>query len=394
MVLLEKQGRCSQKLRNTAVGNLAQVTQSVGQNMTDISNIGGKKSPSPSSKVFDDLCITKVVGLRNFQSFSALQVPKIVSNLAQNLPAGILPPRKDRGSSLPPSALPRPPRSLKPPRKIEYGRLGPETPPPDLKKRSQTPPTPTNPPIDFEKQFEMKTSSLKRQNFPNREFSPAKNYMEMKESLKFNKPQDYNMMKHRNYGAIYSAKQDSKFGFKPTDFSKPEYTSTRSYQRLDDSRKASLLPNPRKVSPMPLSSDTADKLTGKNSRDSLNSANSSGSNTSTTTTPIRSSPCHGKSDSNSSASITYHNIRSQYSPGSGTSILLPTPVNKPSFITSAKNKFQSHQIQSNKSSSLPSSSILHAKASASSLPPAKPMDVKSQRGHSLARGENKYRIQF
>lgn len=51
MVLLEKQGRCSQKLRNTTVGNLAQVTQSVGQNMTDISNIGGKKSPSPSSKV-------------------------------------------------------------------------------------------------------------------------------------------------------------------------------------------------------------------------------------------------------------------------------------------------------------------------------------------------------
>lgn len=53
MVLLEKQGRCSQKLRNTSVvGNLAQVTQSVGQNMTDISNIGGgKKSPSPTSKV-------------------------------------------------------------------------------------------------------------------------------------------------------------------------------------------------------------------------------------------------------------------------------------------------------------------------------------------------------
>lgn len=41
IVLLEKQGRCSQKLRNNVTGNLAQVTQTVGQNMTDISNIGG-----------------------------------------------------------------------------------------------------------------------------------------------------------------------------------------------------------------------------------------------------------------------------------------------------------------------------------------------------------------
>lgn len=39
-MLLEKQGRCSQKLRNNATGNLAQVTHTVGQNMTDISNIG------------------------------------------------------------------------------------------------------------------------------------------------------------------------------------------------------------------------------------------------------------------------------------------------------------------------------------------------------------------
>ena len=40
MVLLEKQGRCSQKIRNNTMGNLAQVSHSVGQNMTDISNIG------------------------------------------------------------------------------------------------------------------------------------------------------------------------------------------------------------------------------------------------------------------------------------------------------------------------------------------------------------------
>ncbi|KFB51758.1 hypothetical protein ZHAS_00019852 [Anopheles sinensis] len=46
MVLLEKQGRCSQKLRggsgssSATLGNLAHVSQAVGQNMTDISNIG------------------------------------------------------------------------------------------------------------------------------------------------------------------------------------------------------------------------------------------------------------------------------------------------------------------------------------------------------------------
>lgn len=326
-----------------------------------------------------------------------------MSSLAQNLPAGILPPRNDRGSSLPPSALPRPPRSLKPPRKIEYGRLGP-SPDPDLKKRSQTPPTPTNAPTDFQKQFELKTSSLKRSDYTKREFSPAKNYME--DSIKLVKAQDYDMLKRRNYGAIYSAKQDAKFGFKQIDFSKPDYTSTRNYQRLEEPRKNSLIPNARKISPMPInmSSNPIDKsIIAKNSRDSLNSANSSGSaqsNLSSTPTPIRQSPCHTKSESNSSSSITYHNVRSQYSPSSGTTILMQPPSGKQqsnsSFITAAKNKFQ-NQIQPNKSTSLPSSSILHAKASAASLPPTKPLDAnvnKNQRGHSLARGENKYRIQF
>lgn len=44
IVLLEKQGRSSQKLRS----NLAQVSSTIGQNMSDISNIG---QPSGSSKV-------------------------------------------------------------------------------------------------------------------------------------------------------------------------------------------------------------------------------------------------------------------------------------------------------------------------------------------------------
>lgn len=46
IVLLEKQGRCSQKLRSSnAMGNLAQVSNMVkGQNTTDISNISNNNS--------------------------------------------------------------------------------------------------------------------------------------------------------------------------------------------------------------------------------------------------------------------------------------------------------------------------------------------------------------
>lgn len=40
IVLLEKQGRSSQKLRS----NLAQVSSTIGQNMNDISNIGNQET--------------------------------------------------------------------------------------------------------------------------------------------------------------------------------------------------------------------------------------------------------------------------------------------------------------------------------------------------------------
>ena len=48
IVLLEKQGRSSQKLRT----NLAQISSTIGHNMTDISNIG---QSSGSSKVSSTL---------------------------------------------------------------------------------------------------------------------------------------------------------------------------------------------------------------------------------------------------------------------------------------------------------------------------------------------------
>lgn len=51
-ILLEKQGLCSQKLRNNLTGNLAQVTHTVGQNMTDISNIDNSTLIKVERKIF------------------------------------------------------------------------------------------------------------------------------------------------------------------------------------------------------------------------------------------------------------------------------------------------------------------------------------------------------
>lgn len=55
IILLEKQGRSSQKIRNNGMGNLAQVSQSVGQNMTDISHIGTTPNKVSNSLPFSPL---------------------------------------------------------------------------------------------------------------------------------------------------------------------------------------------------------------------------------------------------------------------------------------------------------------------------------------------------
>ncbi|KAJ6641446.1 hypothetical protein Bhyg_06385, partial [Pseudolycoriella hygida] len=256
IVLLEKQGRCSQKLRSNATGNLAQVTHTVGQNMTDISNIGNPL------------------------------VPKIVTNITQNLSNikqnGILPPRlKERSGSLPPSALPRPPRSIKPPRKIDYDRLS-DT---ELKCRAQTPPKSSNP---NQSKYDMKSNTMKRNEIARRDYSPGKSFLDVKDTLAFPKP-DFSL-KRKEYGS----------------FSKPEFTSTKNYQRLEDSPKAmkanqdaaykrSLLPSSRNKY------STGTNNSAKNSRDSLNSSES---NNSTNSNP-RSSPVHIKTDS-STSNNTYH----------------------------------------------------------------------------------------
>lgn len=161
-----------------------------------------------------------------------------------------------RGTSLPPSALPRPPRSLKPPRKIEYDRLS-----DSLKARSQTPPSAQQP------LFEVKAATLKRNEFPRR---AGKSY-EMKEILNF--PNSHFSLKRKDYGTIQNKSE--------TEFSKPEHTSTKYYQRLEDSPKMnksanessgfkrSLLPSVRKYSPA-----TVEPAKQNQQRDSMNSSES------------------------------------------------------------------------------------------------------------------------
>lgn len=321
----------------------------------------------------------------------------------------MLPPRlKERGGSLPPSALPRPPRSLKPPRKIDYDRLSDA----DLKARAQTPPKlPPSPTISSSStvttastssqpnqqqspsphnKYDIKSSTLKRNEFGRREFSPSKNYMEMKDSLTFPKP-DFSL-KRKDYGSMSK-----------TEFSKPDYTSTKNYHRLEESPKPtrtgvintaataqdsnsfkrSLLPSARKYSPAPTQSAANSIALPKSSRDSLNSSESNNSSNSNQ----RSSPMHVKTDSNMSTtnqatSGSYHNSHSRTPP----KYIPLSPQEKNLLATRQQNSQRQLQgIQGHKASLPPSSA---------SLPP-KPVDTKNaRRGASLTRGENRYRIQF
>lgn len=271
--------------------------------------------------------------------------------------------KDNRGTSLPPSALPRPAR-LKPPRKIDYDRLS------DLsnKARSQTPPKLSQSSMAFE----MKAATMKRNDFSCRDYrtSPAKNYVEMKEMLNF--PNPHFSLKRKDYGSMNKS-----------EFSKPEHTSTKYYQRLEESPKMnksssnnggggvgggsvgggggngggssggsgggnsangfkrSLLPSARKYSPA-----NACNPNKQHSRDSLNSSESNHSMNSNR----RQSPIHLKIDVHNASNPSYHHQH----------INSRTPPHLPPQDT------KNH-----------------------SLPP-KP----GQRGGSVTRGENRYKIQF
>lgn len=189
--------------------------------------------------------------------------------------------------SLPPRALPRPARSLKPPRKVEYDRLSDS----QLKAHSQTPPKIITP-----SSYDIRTSSLKRDDFPKCKFSSSSTYMEMKQALGF--PKSPFSLKPRDYGSMNK-----------NEFSKPDYTSKKNYSRLEGSPRAktimpetsgfkrSLLPTVRKYSQSIYPAT-------KSSRESLNSSesnNSSNMNMRRSPNP-NPNPNHAKGESSTSGS--------------------------------------------------------------------------------------------
>lgn len=295
----------------------------------------------------------------SFYSFSfpnSKQDVKSYANLGQNSAYQLSGRLKDnRGTSLPPSALPRPARSLKPPRKIEYDRLSDSS----NKARSQTPPK-----MSQSSPFDMKAATMKRNEYSRRDFtSPAKNYVEMKEMLNF--PNPHFSLKRKDYGSMNKS-----------EFSKPEHTSTKYYQRLEESPKAnkqsdssnggnsggsgnsvsaggfkrSLLPSARKYSPA-----AACNSNKQHSRDSLNSSESNHSVNSN----LRQSPIHLKVDVHNTSNASFH-----------------------------------HQHQHINSRTPPKYMSLAPQDKTASLPP-KPIDNRNgRRGSSVTRGENRYKIQF
>lgn len=273
---------------------------------------------------------------------------KSFANLGQNAAFQMSARIKDnRGTSLPPSALPRPARSLKPPRKIDYDRLSDSS----NKARSQTPPT-----MSQSSPFDMKAATMKRNEYSRRDYTPpTKNYVEMKEMLNF--PNPHFSLKRKDYGSM--SKSESR-----PEFSKPEHTSTKYYQRLEESPKLnknadgggfkrSLLPSARKYSPAAASNSNK-----PHSRDSLNSSESNHSANSN----LRQSPIHLKVDvHNASNGLFHHPHLNSRTPPKYMSL---APQDKAAFKTA-------------------------------SLPP-KPTDNRGtgRRGSSVTRGENRYKIQF
>lgn len=267
----------------------------------------------------------------------------------------------NRGTSLPPSALPRPARSLKPPRKIDYDRLSDSS----NKARSQTPPKLSQSSMPFE----MKAATMKRNDYYRS--SPARNYVEMKEMLNF--PNPHFSLKRKDYGSMNKS-----------EFSKPEHTSTKYYQRLEESPKMnksssngsnggggggsgsgsgggssggfkrSLLPSARKYSPA-----NACNPNKQHSRDSLNSSESNHSVNSN----LRQSPIHHhlKVDVHNASNASFHHQH----------INSRTP---PKYM-----------------------SLAPPQDKTASLPPKPTVDNRNGRpgrGTSVSRGENRYKIQF
>lgn len=202
-----------------------------------------------------------------------------------------------------------------------------------------------------------------------------------------------------------------------TEFSKPDYTSTKNYHRLEESPKSSsisnttvksanltgpsssspestslkrsMLPSARKYSPQPPGGV-------KSSRDSLNSSESNQSTSSNT----RSSPVHIKSDSTLSSAQHHHQPSSYHHNHSRTppKYMPLSPQEKSLMVARQLNSQRQQHLQLQQQHQMkaasPSGSSTAASSPTASLPP-KPVDSKNtRRSGSLTRGENRYRIQF
>lgn len=235
-----------------------------------------------------------------------------------------------RGTSLPPSALPRPPRTLKPPTKIQYDRLSDA----DFKSRSQTPPKIF---LSYrDKMSEITSSDYGKRDFPN-------NLMPVNESIEF------------------SVRKDGRIKAK-SEFSRPDFTSRKYYQRLEDNPSSKLSPEPKiyKRSLLPKYTTSSPRLGHKQqARDSENSSES--------TSTIRNSPVP----------------------------MDPRSVT-PNFNQSER-KIESKFILDPTKSSPLGNKAMAGRPTLATLPP-KPNESRivsnARRAGSVSRGENRYRIQF
>lgn len=243
----------------------------------------------------------------------------------------------------------------------------------------------------------MKASTLKRNDYMMRRdyTSPSKsNYVEMKEVLS-NFPNPHFSLKRKDYGTMQPTMTPTSMSPHRTEFSKPEHTSTKYYQRLEESPrqckssadtnaayKRSLLPSARKYAPASNTGNgtTATTATNKpNSRDSLNSSESNNSVVSN----LRQSPVrlridpHGHSHQTSSRRTTPPRFMSLAPPDKTYMTSRHQTPMPPSPTSSSSNK---------------SNSLLVGNNTSASLPP-KPNDG-NRNGSNTKRGENRYRIQF
>lgn len=263
-----------------------------------------------------------------------------------------MPPRKERLSSAPPSALPRPPRSVKPPKKIEYGRLS-ET---DSGKINKS-------------EYETKTSSLKRHQSPVT-LAGSKNFIDIKNELQM--ALNPTKIALKSYGTL---KNDTANNITKIYYSnKPDYMSSKNYHRLPES---------------PSSSDSMKRF---------GNGNGSGGKK---TVVMRSSP-GGQQQSREGSLSSGSNSRSSPKPPdvcyqslARSRTRTPPKYLNLNSISNAKMNYMSNGSNISPTKlNLPSSSVLYHQSQNADWKQQHQRANSGRSTNSGSGGENKYRIQF